>query len=216
MSFSKITTVCTYVLKMMRLREVVHANIQPEALAKKMNEEKYVVVLGSRENSKCRANATFCLLLIGAQELATKSPDFANMLTKVDRIIKGSNPTISHLELCIISPDGLSKNAEKKLPTAWSGFSTIITEHHSYYIFGQDATDHVYVDPHELLSHDEVLEIEKICFLSKYGFPRCKKNDAQAVMYGARPGDVFRVTSTSETACEYIVYLIVMDELKNI
>jgi DNA-directed RNA polymerase I, II, and III subunit RPABC1 len=71
-----------------------------------------------------------------------------------------------------------------------------------------DILQHTSVPKHELLSEEEKKELFKIYNLKESNLPKILKNDNVARYFGAKKGDVFKITRPSETSGEYITYRI--------
>jgi len=65
---------------------------------------------------------------------------------------------------------------------------------------------HDLVPSHELLSEEEIVEIEKEYGISRDQLPKIKAGDPAAKAIGARPGDVLRIVRESETAGHHLMY----------
>lgn len=67
---------------------------------------------------------------------------------------------------------------------------------------------HILVPKHELINSDE--EIEKLVILhkikTKTQFPHLLRNDPMAKYVYAKPGNLVKVTRSSQTSCSHIVY----------
>jgi DNA-directed RNA polymerase I, II, and III subunit RPABC1 len=66
---------------------------------------------------------------------------------------------------------------------------------------------HVLVPKHEVVDEQEVKSIvERYTIKSKFQLPHILKNDPMSRYLGLKSGDVVRITRTSPTAGEYIIY----------
>ncbi len=203
--------ICKFALLMLTRREIVFKNATPESMKTKLDQDSRAVVIGTRQGSKYRADATFCLVIVKNTGSLTGT-ELVSLFKKVNVEIKNSKPTVPRLELCLITSDKLSKTTEKKMPTSWDGFSAVISEHHEYKYFKSDITKGVYVPEHRLMSEAEVEEICAEGLFTKENCPTLKMNDGQVVMHGARPGDVMAITRPSETAGFCTIYKMVIAE----
>lgn len=69
-------------------------------------------------------------------------------------------------------------------------------------------THHVLVPKHELVTDEQEIQkiVEDYCLKSKHHFPIILKTDPVAKYYGAQSGSLFRITRTSPSAGEYVLY----------
>ncbi|MFX0167919.1 MAG: DNA-directed RNA polymerase subunit H [Candidatus Hodarchaeota archaeon] len=65
---------------------------------------------------------------------------------------------------------------------------------------------HELVPTHEMLSEEEIVEIEKEYGIDREQLPKMKVGDPAAKAIGARPGDVLRIVRESETAGHHLMY----------
>ena len=65
---------------------------------------------------------------------------------------------------------------------------------------------HDLVPSHELLTEEEIQEIEKEYGISREKLPKIKAGDPAAKAIGARPGNVLRIVRESETAGHHLMY----------
>ena len=71
----------------------------------------------------------------------------------------------------------------------------------------RDITKHILVPQHNIISEEEKEDLLTRYNITSYTqLPIILKNDPVAKFYGAKRGDVFKVTRASETAGEYISY----------
>ncbi|MHA1784155.1 MAG: DNA-directed RNA polymerase subunit H [Candidatus Helarchaeota archaeon] len=69
-----------------------------------------------------------------------------------------------------------------------------------------DILDHEFVPKHEIISEEEANKILNYYKLTKEDLPQILTSDPVAIIIGARPGDVIRITRKSQTAGESIIY----------
>ena len=69
-----------------------------------------------------------------------------------------------------------------------------------------DIFKHNLVSPTEILTEEERERIIKFYHSKPYQFPWIKASDPVAIILGARPGDILRITAHSETAGTYVSY----------
>ena len=69
-----------------------------------------------------------------------------------------------------------------------------------------DLFEHSYVPIHEIVTEKQRKEISEKYHAEPYQFPWVKATDPVAIILGAKPGDVLKVTQKSETAGEYFSY----------
>jgi DNA-directed RNA polymerase subunit H (RpoH/RPB5) len=69
-------------------------------------------------------------------------------------------------------------------------------------------TKHILVPKHEVVSDQEEIKtiLQNYCLKSKFQLPHILKTDPVSRYLGLRNGDIVRITRTSPTAGEYIVY----------
>lgn len=69
-------------------------------------------------------------------------------------------------------------------------------------------TKHVLVPKHELITDEDEIKniIENLNIKNKYQLPHIMKTDAMSRYLGLKSGDIVKITRTSPTAGEYIVY----------
>jgi DNA-directed RNA polymerase I, II, and III subunit RPABC1 len=72
-----------------------------------------------------------------------------------------------------------------------------------------DKLSHVLVPKHELLEEDEKKELLKIYKLKEGQLPKILTSDPIARYFGARKGQIFKITRPSESSGDYIYYRIV-------
>ncbi len=72
-----------------------------------------------------------------------------------------------------------------------------------------DKLNHVFVPKHELISEDEKKELYKVYKLKDGLLPKILSTDAITRYFGARKGQVFKITRDSESSGDYIYYRIV-------
>lgn len=63
-----------------------------------------------------------------------------------------------------------------------------------------DIFEHELVPKHEIVSQEELAELEKKYHSEPYQFPWIKASDPISIILGAKPGDVLRITQDSQTA----------------
>jgi len=73
-----------------------------------------------------------------------------------------------------------------------------------------DKLMHVLVPKHELLEEDEKRELLKIYKLKEGQLPKMLTSDPIAKYFGAKKGQVFKITRPSESSGDYIYYRIVI------
>jgi DNA-directed RNA polymerase I, II, and III subunit RPABC1 len=73
-----------------------------------------------------------------------------------------------------------------------------------------DKLSHVLVPKHELLEEDEKKELLKIYKLKETQLPKIFSSDPISKYFGAKKGQVFKITRNSESSGEYIYYRIVI------
>lgn len=71
-------------------------------------------------------------------------------------------------------------------------------------------TEHVYVPKHEIVSDKEKEEVVRKYNASPDQFPQILVSDPVVREIGAKPGDLIKVTRTSQTAGESIFYRFVV------
>jgi DNA-directed RNA polymerase subunit H len=69
-----------------------------------------------------------------------------------------------------------------------------------------DIFEHELVPLHEIVSEEERIHLAKRYHAEPYQFPWIKNTDPIAIILGAKPGDVVRITQKSETAGKYDTY----------
>jgi DNA-directed RNA polymerase subunit H len=69
-----------------------------------------------------------------------------------------------------------------------------------------DLFKHEIVPKHEILTKEDVEELQKKYRIKPYQIPRIKASDPAAKMIGAKPGDIIRITRESQTAGSSIAY----------
>ncbi|MCK4703105.1 DNA-directed RNA polymerase subunit H [Candidatus Bathyarchaeota archaeon] len=69
-----------------------------------------------------------------------------------------------------------------------------------------DIFEHDLVPRHEVVSQEERKELSKKYHAEPFQFPWIKSVDPIAIILGAKPGDVVRITQKSETAGKYETY----------
>jgi DNA-directed RNA polymerase subunit H len=69
-----------------------------------------------------------------------------------------------------------------------------------------DLFKHEIVPKHEILTKEDVEELEKKYRIKPYQIPRIKASDPAAKMIGAKPGDIIKITRESLTAGSSIAY----------
>ncbi|MFX1563713.1 MAG: DNA-directed RNA polymerase subunit H [Promethearchaeota archaeon] len=69
-----------------------------------------------------------------------------------------------------------------------------------------DLFQHEYVPEHDIITKDEVVQLEKKYGISREQLPKIKAGDPAAKAIGARPGDVIRIIRPSDTAGEHVIY----------
>ncbi|MFW9830262.1 MAG: DNA-directed RNA polymerase subunit H [Candidatus Thorarchaeota archaeon] len=65
---------------------------------------------------------------------------------------------------------------------------------------------HDLVPEHDILTEEEIEEVEKQYGVTRENLPKIKAGDPAAKAIGARPGDVIRIIRESETAGHHPVY----------
>ena len=65
---------------------------------------------------------------------------------------------------------------------------------------------HELVPKHEILTKEEVEELQKTYRIEPYQIPRIRSSDPAAKMIGAKPGDIVRITRNSPTAGRSVAY----------
>lgn len=73
-----------------------------------------------------------------------------------------------------------------------------------------DKLSHVLVPKHELISEEEKKELLKIYKAKESQLPKILSSDPIARYFGARKGQIFKITRASETSGDYIYYRIVV------
>lgn len=71
-------------------------------------------------------------------------------------------------------------------------------------------TEHIYVPKHEIVSEEEKKEIIRRYNASPEQFPQILASDPVVREIGAKPGDLVKITRTSQTAGESIYYRFVV------
>ena len=74
-----------------------------------------------------------------------------------------------------------------------------------------DVFKHRLVPRHEVLSREEAEEVLKKYHAKPHQLPWIKASDPIAIILGAKPGDVIKVTSKSPTAGVYVHYRYVVE-----
>lgn len=69
-----------------------------------------------------------------------------------------------------------------------------------------DLFKHEIVPKHEILTKEDVKELQKKYRINPYQIPRIKASDPAAKMIGAKPGDIIKITRESLTAGSSIAY----------
>lgn len=69
-----------------------------------------------------------------------------------------------------------------------------------------DVFEHSLVPLHEIVSEEERTELTKRFHAEAFQFPWIKRTDPIAIILGARPGDVLKISQKSQTAGEYNTY----------
>ena len=69
-----------------------------------------------------------------------------------------------------------------------------------------DIFKHEIVPQHEILTKEDVEELQKKYRIKPYQIPRIKASDPAAKMIGAKPGDIIKITRESPTAGSSIAY----------
>jgi DNA-directed RNA polymerase subunit H len=69
-----------------------------------------------------------------------------------------------------------------------------------------DVRRHVLVPKHEILPKDKVDELLERYKIHLHQLPLIKSSDPAAQAIGAKPGDVLKITRSSQTAGEAVVY----------
>lgn len=69
-----------------------------------------------------------------------------------------------------------------------------------------DVFQHKLVPLHEIMSAEEKASLSKEYHAEPYKFPWIKSDDPIAIIIGAKPGDVVRITQKSQTAGKYFSY----------
>ena len=69
-----------------------------------------------------------------------------------------------------------------------------------------DVFEHAYVPLHEVLTEDERQGVSEKFHAEPYQFPWIRSTDPIAIILGANPGDVLKVTHKSQTAGKYLSY----------
>lgn len=69
-------------------------------------------------------------------------------------------------------------------------------------------TKHQLVPKHEVIRSKKVIDelVEKYKLKNKYQFPIILKSDPIAMYYGLKPGELVKITRTSESAGQYVMY----------
>jgi len=86
----------------------------------------------------------------------------------------------------------------------------LIIEHFKENELLVDKLSHVLVPKHELLEESEKKELIKIYKLKEAQLPKILSNDPISKYFGAKRGQVFKITRPSESSGEYIYYRIVV------
>lgn len=73
-----------------------------------------------------------------------------------------------------------------------------------------DKLSHVLVPKHELITEDEKKELLKIYKLKDIHLPKILSSDPIAKYFGARKGQIFKITRPSESSGGYITYRVVV------
>ncbi len=73
-----------------------------------------------------------------------------------------------------------------------------------------DITEHELVPKHELLEPDEKRELLEIYNIKEDKLPRILLSDPISKYFGAKKGDVFKITRKSETTGKYVIYRLVV------
>jgi DNA-directed RNA polymerase subunit H (RpoH/RPB5) len=69
-----------------------------------------------------------------------------------------------------------------------------------------DIFKHELVSPTEFLTEEERERILKFYHSKPFQFPWIKASDPVSIIFGARPGDILKITANSETAGTYVSY----------
>ncbi|MCW4048668.1 MAG: DNA-directed RNA polymerase subunit H [Candidatus Bathyarchaeota archaeon] len=69
-----------------------------------------------------------------------------------------------------------------------------------------DIFEHKLVPLHEIVNEEERDALSKKFHAEPFQFPWIKNTDPIAIILGAKPGDVVKITQDSETAGEYFTY----------
>ena len=69
-----------------------------------------------------------------------------------------------------------------------------------------DIFKHKLVSPTEILSEEERERIIRLYHAESFQFPWIKASDPVSIILGAKPGDILKMSSSSETAGTYISY----------
>lgn len=73
-----------------------------------------------------------------------------------------------------------------------------------------DKTKHVLVPKHELLDEEEKTELLKIYNIKELNLPKILSSDPISKYYGAKRGQVFKITRNSESCGETVYYRVVI------
>ena len=170
----------------------------------------YIYILGKKDNY-----TVLILLIAPDSKYATKSPEFRKLLKPlVSKYTSGK--TSSVLDIIIISELELTNHIVKAIGEEYKIKPTIHRiELLTYDILKIVIPDHILVPKHTIADKSEVEEYCAEFHTSTDNFPKIWASDKMAIWIGAKPGDVVRIDSTSETAGKSVKYRLCINSSSN-
>jgi DNA-directed RNA polymerase subunit H (RpoH/RPB5) len=181
-----------------------------DTFAERLNYHEYIIIEAQRNGSvegapvspdyvDTREKNIIVVLVAPNSTIATKTPEFKKLLTKVPLNKNESNNII------IVSQYTLTNPIIKSIPAQGLELRAHI-EHYNYNMFIIVKPTHSSVPPHVMLSDAEVDALCDTYRLNRKEFQRITRGDVMSVWLGLRPGAVVKVYRQSETSGEIIAY----------
>lgn len=155
-----------------------------------------------------REYQTFIFMLSPNSQCATKAEEFNKRILET--------LPMGYFELVVISnAESPSTNIVKKVRVAKQLMRNTFVEFLSYNNLICVVPEHKAVPKHEIISDNEVNRICDTMFIQKINLPRIKVTDAALIWYGAKPGQVVRISRDSDICVQNDSYRIVVPAYMN-
>ncbi len=188
-------------VKMMSYRKLVVTSpiLSHTDVAHALNQQEYVLITGTRDESNTQLSASVYVVLIAPNsKYAKASADFKKLFKLVPKDEK-------LMEIIFVSEYVLTVHIKKQI-VEFKNSSGVHVENYDYEIFMMEVPKHISVPKHVIATTEEINTFCNCYHTTKAYFPKILSTDPQAVWLGLRPGMCVKIIRLSETAGNAVAY----------